>query len=676
MNEKIRLTLFLLALMAWGCPGAAPRWIAHASMPGPDTPATGLSRFDQLFMFEPDRYRIPYPFSSLVEFLDSRIENSGHSGVRQVFVPSGRSLQRDAPAPDYFSFPRMVIALEGEPVTVGDEAGQVLEYRLFIAHQPKTETLEVISYNDSAGRFEFQVVENYAANKSPRVQSANRAMCLSCHQNAAPIFPSRPWSETSFNVEVANRLIQALPQRYNSLIGILTNDAGVIDVLAERANYLAAAQLIWQQGCGSRLCRAAVLRAILQYRLSGEASFDSNDPRYQQDYYAELARNWKTSWPTGLALSNSRIIDRNPFAPESMTIEHDPLFPRPAHATWYAPDSVLANGIIYRLAGFFSLADIQRIDRHLITLGNTGPSLKRKHEARCKLNPGDTSSHVLICGDKTTAASLQADFEIELQQGVLKSIRIIHLRAPDDFNLLQPDIVRLSYFPQGLEIEPGNRADALSLRLANGDRVKSLLLRWDDSLMSGEVSLSMEISAEFRLIDQALAEILDKPQHGVDDSLGNKVFQRRTVMHELTQALGMQAMRWHERIRSSPAALERGPPELSGELALLEPYCGHCHADDTVNPPGFLAGDQPQARIKQCAPRILARLKAWQVDSSFTGSPMPPPASLAISGTTMADWPYSDHYHTLVASIEKLVATNWSDSTYQQLPACLSASGE
>jgi hypothetical protein len=42
----------------------------------------------------------------------------------------------------------------------------------------------------------------------------------------------------------------------------------------------------------------------------------------------------------------------------------------------------------------------------------------------------------------------------------------------------------------------------------------------------------------------------------------------------------------------------------------------------------------------------------------------------------MADWPYSDHYHTLVASIEKLVATNWSDSNYQQLPACLSASGE
>jgi len=676
MNEKIRLTLFLLTLMAWSCPGAAPRWIAHASMPGPDTAEAGLSRFDQLFMLEHNRYRIPYPFSSLLEFLDSRIENSGHSGVRQVFIPSGRSLQRDAPAPDYFSFPRMVIALEGEPVTVGDEAGQVLEYRLFIAHQPKTETLEVISYNDSAGRFEFQIVADYAANKSPRVQPANRAMCLSCHQNAAPIFPGRPWSETSFNVEVANRIIQALPQRYNSLIGILTNDAGVIDVLAERANYLAAAQLVWQQGCASRLCRAAVLRAILQYRLSGEASFDSNDPRYQHDYFAELARNWIVKWPAGLALANSRIIDRDPFAPELMTIEHDPLFPRPAHATWHAPDSVLANGIIYRLAGFFSLADIQRIDRHLIALGNTEASINRTHEASCKLKAGDTSSHVLVCGDKTTAASLQADFEIELQQGALKSIRIVHLRAPGDFNLLQPDIVRLSHVRGGFEIEPGNRASALSLRLANGDRIKSLLLRWDNSIMSGEASLSMEISAEFQLIDRALAEMLDKHQRGVGDSLGNSVFRRRAVMRELIPALGMQAMHWHESIRSSPAALERGPPELSGELALLEPYCGHCHAGDTVNPPGFLAGEPLQAKIMQCAPRILARLKAWQADSTFAGSPMPPPASLAISGTTSADWPHSDHYLTLVASIEKLVAAAWSDSAYQRLPACLSASDE
>jgi hypothetical protein len=676
MNDKLRLALFLVTLVAWSYPFAAPRWVAHASLPGPDTTGVGQSRFDQLFFLDHNQYRIPYPFSRLIEFLDSRIENSDHSGVRQVLVPSGRSLQRDAPAPDYFSFPRVVIALEGEPVTTGYEAGEVLEYRLFIAHQPKTETLEVISYNDSAGRFEFQVVANYAANKTPRVQAVNRAMCLSCHQNAAPIFPSRPWSETSFNVRIANKLIATLPQQYNSLIGIVTTDANVIDVLVERANYLAAAQFIWQQGCSSRLCRATMLRAVLQYRLSGEASFDSSDKRYQHDYYAELTRNWKTRWPMGLALANSRIVDRDPFAAETMTFEQEALFPQPAHATWDLPDAVLANGIIYRLAGFFTRADIQRIDRHLIALGSTQPSIIRLQESSCKLETGDTSSNVLVCGDKTTAASLQADFEIDMQQGDPESIRIMHLRVPRDSNLLQPDIVRLSRFRGGLEIEPGNSASGLSLRLANGDRIKSLQLRWDDSLVTGEISLSLEIAAEFQLIDQALTKIVASNQRGVGDSLADNVFRRRAVMRELIQTLGMQPLHWRETIRSSSADVQPDPPELSGELALLVPYCAHCHAGDTVNPPGFLSGDQPQAKIVQCAPRILARLQAWQPDSGFNGSPMPPPASLEISGTTSADWPHSDHYHALVASIEKLVTAAAFDSAYQRLPACLSAIDE
>jgi hypothetical protein len=55
---------------------------------------------------------------------------------------------------------------------------------------------------------------------------------------------------------------------------------------------------------------------------------------------------------------------------------------------------------------------------------------------------------------------------------------------------------------------------------------------------------------------------------------------------------------------------------------------------------------------------------------------MPPPASLETSVTTSADWLHSDHYHALVASIEKLVAATWPDSAYQHLPACLSAIDE
>jgi hypothetical protein len=88
MNEKLGLALFLVTLLTWSQPGASPRWVEHASLPGPDTTEVGLSRFDQLLLLDQNHYWIPYPFSRLTEFLDSRIENVDHSGVRQVFVPA------------------------------------------------------------------------------------------------------------------------------------------------------------------------------------------------------------------------------------------------------------------------------------------------------------------------------------------------------------------------------------------------------------------------------------------------------------------------------------------------------------------------------------------------------------------------------------------------------------
>ncbi|TNF87121.1 MAG: hypothetical protein EP300_11615 [Gammaproteobacteria bacterium] len=313
MSNILRLAVAPLILVLTSATADALDWIEQASRPGPDVLPVGQSRFDQLFLQADGRYRIPYPFGQLIADLEARLDNGDNPTVRGVFVPMGRSLQRDTPAPDYFRYPRRVIAVDGEPVTRGSEAGLVMEYRLFIAHQPKTESLEVISYNDTAGRFEFQVVDDYAAGGSPQARPANRLMCMSCHHNAAPIFSRTPWSETSFNVEVANRLVAALPQRYSSLIGLVTLDAGVIDVLAERANYLSAAQTVWQRGCASSACRAEILRAILQYRLSGESSFDWNSSGFERRYFDELSKNWSRNWPQGLALPGSRLADRNPF---------------------------------------------------------------------------------------------------------------------------------------------------------------------------------------------------------------------------------------------------------------------------------------------------------------------------------------------------------------------------
>src|SRR3546814_5552801 len=92
-----------------------------------------------------------------------------------------------AAAPDFFAHPRIVAAVTGE----GDDAAALLKDRLYIGYQEQSALLEVISYNEAAGRFEFQLVHDYRAGATPRVSYARRELCAACHQNLAPIF-SRP----------------------------------------------------------------------------------------------------------------------------------------------------------------------------------------------------------------------------------------------------------------------------------------------------------------------------------------------------------------------------------------------------------------------------------------------------------------------------------------------------
>ncbi|UCH38876.1 MAG: hypothetical protein JSU67_11970 [Gammaproteobacteria bacterium] len=676
MSNILRLAVAPLILVLTSATADALDWIEQASRPGPDVLPVGQSRFDQLFLQADGRYRIPYPFGQLIADLEARLDNGDNPTVRGVFVPMGRSLQRDTPAPDYFRYPRRVIAVDGEPVTRGSEAGLVMEYRLFIAHQPKTESLEVISYNDTAGRFEFQVVDDYAAGGSPQARPANRLMCMSCHHNAAPIFSRTPWSETSFNVEVANRLVAALPQRYSSLIGLVTLDAGVIDVLAERANYLSAAQTVWQRGCASSACRAEILRAILQYRLSGESSFDWNSSGFERRYFDELSKNWSRNWPQGLALPGSRLADRNPFTDSAIKIEQDPLLPRPAQATWHTVDMTLARGIIYRLAGFFTASDIRALDRRLLSLSRERPVGDYRYATHCRVQSRNNSIHLLSCGEQTGIDQLQAQIEIEMRQDRIDSMRFHSLRLPRDSNLLQPVVVSLSHHTYRLEIEPGHQS-GLSQRLANGDRLESIVLEWDDSLIDGESRLEVRISVESDILDgaiRALHQLHDKD----GKSLAAGVFRRQALLQELMPLLGMQPLEWQTPLngRQSPTRSTKKP--IAGALALLEPYCAGCHGDDSRQPPGFLAGKDPLARIRQCAPRMLRRLRAWQPGNRPGHAPMPPPASIAFSGTSAADWPRSDHYRNLMTGLEALLPesqrNSWKTAAYDDLPACFAAS--
>ncbi len=680
MNKPIPALIVLILLTAYlPASPAAPEWVAHASSAGPDQAPVGRSRFDQLFLQADGQYAIPYPFDALLASLAAKVDNGQHSGVRQVFIPRGRSLQRDAPAPDYFHLPRAVAALQGEPHIDPQAEPQaftdVLEYRLFIAHQPSTHTLEIISYNDAAGRFEFQVVEDYGAGLEPRPRQANRQMCMSCHQNAAPIFSRRPWSETSFNFEIAERLARTLPQRFASLIEALSGDADAFDLLVDRANYLAAAQLIWQRGCTSAACRVAALRAVIQYRLSGKSGFAGDHPAYREDYLAELQYNWRQNWPEGLALGASHINDRNPFSNEPTTRAEDPLSLRPPHASWLKADAIVADGVIYRLAGFLTQADTQWIDRYLVNAAARAGGAGESHATRCRLANVAAATRLLECSERTNSNGLHATIELEYHAGKVQSLHLLSLRMPGDHSILQPIVARLSSTTNGLQAELQNHG-GISMRLDNGDRLATLELHWQDQQMRGEVRLQINVVNEFGAIDIALAKLLQEHRNGDGDSLRAKPFRRRAILTDLERVLGTRSSTFlQQRLSVAGAPVVSAAPLAAdqelGDLALLQPYCAHCHQADTRYPPGFLSGSDAHSRVAQCAPRILARLQAWQEASNDAIVPMPPPT------TIHAEWIASEHYRQLVDAIEKLVQE--SDAAlpvgtdvvdYERLPPC------
>ncbi len=73
-----------------------------------------------------------------------------------------------------------------------------------------------ISYNEKAGRFEFQVVHNYGPGLTPTVSYASRPLCMGCHQNGGPIWSEPPWEETNSNP----RIVSLLQEQNGSFHGV------------------------------------------------------------------------------------------------------------------------------------------------------------------------------------------------------------------------------------------------------------------------------------------------------------------------------------------------------------------------------------------------------------------------------------------------------------------------
>lgn len=280
--------------------------IAQSDLPpvvvGDDGVARGTrSLFDHL-VAQADG--VPWPFEKLVALVGQQ-DPSGAKPLT-LLIPDGRSLLKGQSDDAH---PRVLLAADyqapGSPVSLGlSTRGQ-----LFLGFTEQANEIEVISYNEAAGRFEFQLVQDYRANGARKLVYAKRAICESCHQGGTPIFSVRPWNETNGQPETAAKITAALGRdHYLGLPAAVPLAAPErYDELTDVGAFLVVAQKFWLDQCADAACRRQLLKLALGYaRAPGD--FAAEGPAV-----AELRRLQAASGAAPIAVPQSDLANRDPI---------------------------------------------------------------------------------------------------------------------------------------------------------------------------------------------------------------------------------------------------------------------------------------------------------------------------------------------------------------------------
>lgn len=324
VTRKLTPTLFIgLGLALVGCGDAGPAGASiserarQAGAAGPvsgkvistgDLPPEGTrSLFDHLIA---QNEQLPYPFEKLVALVQAQ-DPAGKPPLA-LLIPRGRSLLK---AQADFDRPRVLVAADFQAPGSEASLGLAARGQLFLGFVEDAAEIEVISYNEAAGRYEFQLVQDYRAGGQPRIVYARRAICTTCHQGAAPIFPQRPWNETNAHAAVAQRIVAARgPGPYLQVpeqVTLATPER--FDELTDIANFVPVAQRVWLDGCGDGEPGAACRRLLLKVALAFAANpggFDAGGPGAQA-LRAAQARSWPAD---GIAIAESDLRNRDPLA--------------------------------------------------------------------------------------------------------------------------------------------------------------------------------------------------------------------------------------------------------------------------------------------------------------------------------------------------------------------------
>jgi len=642
-------------------PTRAPTWAVDPADAGADSPPVGRSLFDFVATAERNGkrvYDVPFPFAALVK----RIEERAGCGqrepcVKQVLIPLGRSLQRTVASPEFFKYPRVIAAVDVESRR---GASALLKDRVYLGYQERAELIEVISYNDAAGRFEFQLVKNYRAGATPRVVYAHRAVCAACHQNLAPIFSRQVWNETNANPRVAAALERVRPEFYGVPVRRGVDIPNAIDAATDRASKLGVWQRLWREGCGGddaagAKCRAAALLAALQYRLSGERAFDERGADWREAFLPVFTREWRARWPGELAVPGPDLPNRDPLPPEraprpaglalaDVAAVFEPLAPRAPLEVLTIDQPETPHRFVRGLADFIANADVRALDEHLAAHERAA---RRRDEVRCEVGWTARRLRFECIGDDASAPAARVAGRVELEARRVIGGELTALAVDGAEPLRYLGIESGAFDESAGRLTLGLSSRGMRARLADGAAIARVELRWrpsDVRVVAGmrEIAARATVGAidDFAPVREAVAALAtDTTENG---PFAARPFSRARVLAALFARLGLRERDWCCDDASSlpPAAVEPAPPQkppgAAKHLAGFYPQCASCHATSERSPPNFLAGsgEQIAANVRHCAPRIYARLAMWRVPPAARAkTPMPPPPPKPIAGT-------------------------------------------
>lgn len=287
-----------------------PDALSAKLIPTDDLPPEGTrSLFDHLVA---QHESLPWPFEKLIAAVQKR--DPANQPPLVVMIPQGRSLLK---ASADYAHPRVLVAADFQGSGSDKSLGFAPRGQLFLGFVEDANEIEVLSYNEAAGRFEFQLVQDYCENCQPKLVYAKRAVCTTCHQGAVPIFPQRPWNETNGQPQTTAKIVEARTaagfnkERYlTAQVDAPLSSPERFDELTDIGMFVPVTQRIWIDGCGQdgAECRRQMLKVALAY-LWSPGEFDTTG-RDAQRLRELQAKNWPAD---GIAVPNNDLFNRDPL---------------------------------------------------------------------------------------------------------------------------------------------------------------------------------------------------------------------------------------------------------------------------------------------------------------------------------------------------------------------------